>query len=161
MTSADDEIVRFIVTECTLADEHRYEEWDSLWADTGLYWVCGPLDWQDPESGRHQASYIFDNRARIANRVRQLLTNRRLSQVPTSELVRVTSNYRVLPTEDPNRVSCWVNFMLTEFRAGRQRIWSGKTLYGIDRSESGLRLTEKRVVLVDRADALDTFSFLI
>jgi hypothetical protein len=30
VTSPDDEIVRFIVTECTQADEHRYEEWTAF-----------------------------------------------------------------------------------------------------------------------------------
>src|SRR5437588_13041756 len=96
VTLPEQQVIEFIITESLLADEHRYEEWELLWADEALYWVCGPGDFEDPKSGLYQASFIYDNRARIASRIRQLGPNRRLSQVPSSALARAGPNF--LPT---------------------------------------------------------------
>ena len=42
---SDYEIAQFLFREARLMDEHRYEEWLTLWADDGVYWVpCGHED---------------------------------------------------------------------------------------------------------------------
>jgi benzoate/toluate 1,2-dioxygenase subunit beta len=161
LMTPDADIVAFITTEAVLADEHRYEEWEMLWADEARYWVCGPGDCDDPEAGFRQASFIYDNRARIASRVRQLRTHRRLGQVPASELNRVVSTMRLASAADPDEVACWANFVLALFRVGRLTMWSGRTLYRLRREPDRLSMLEKRVVLVNRAAPLDTFTFIL
>ena len=96
-----------------------------------------------------------------ASRIRQLATNRRISQVPTSELSRVVSNYRLADDPDPSVTACWANFALIEDRASRLRTWAGKSLYRLRDLEGQLQMIEKRVVLVDRSAALDTFTFIL
>ena len=61
------QIEEFLFLEARLQDEHRYDEWEALWEDDALYWV--PMkDDADPE---RSVSYIYDNRARLASRIRQ------------------------------------------------------------------------------------------
>jgi benzoate/toluate 1,2-dioxygenase beta subunit len=161
LVSPEPDVVDFITTEAVLADEHRYEEWETLWADQALYWVCGPGDCDDPEAGFRQASFIYDNRVRIGSRVRQLGTHRRISQVPASELSRVVGTMRQAPETEPDVVACWANFVLTEFRAGRVTVWSGRTLYRLRHDSDRFSMVEKRVVLVTRKAPIDTFTFIM
>ena len=60
-----EDVTRFIYREARLQDEHRYDEWESLWTDDGIYWVPANGDDGDPEK---VMSIIYDNRSRIALR---------------------------------------------------------------------------------------------
>ena len=59
-------VEQFIYREARLRDEHRYDEWEALWTDDGVYWVPANGDDTDPTT---QMSILFDNRPRIATRV--------------------------------------------------------------------------------------------
>ena len=61
------EVSQFIHHEARLQDEHRYAEWEQLWTDDAIYWVPANGDDTDPEQ---QMSIIYDNRSRIALRIR-------------------------------------------------------------------------------------------
>jgi benzoate/toluate 1,2-dioxygenase beta subunit len=62
------EVEQFVYLEARLADELRYDEWESLWTDDAVYWVPSGADDIDPNT---QMSIIFDNRSRIGTRIRQ------------------------------------------------------------------------------------------
>ena len=71
------EIAAFLYLEARLADESRYAEWEALVTDDMHYWVPkGAADY-DPTA---RLSYINDNRARLATRIRQLQTGLRHAQ---------------------------------------------------------------------------------
>ncbi|MHC1563692.1 aromatic-ring-hydroxylating dioxygenase subunit beta, partial [Actinomycetospora sp. C-140] len=89
------------------------------------------------------------------------LTTRRISQIPASSLSRVVSNFCLVEDSDPGVVACWARFVLVEYRVERQRVWAGRVLYRLREVEGVYRLIEKRVVLVDRMAALDTFTFIL
>lgn len=79
----DADILAFLYLEARLADEGRYSEWESLWADDDdavVYRVPMHPD-DDP---RTTLAYINDNRRRIKSRVAQLNTGNRHSQTPPS-----------------------------------------------------------------------------
>ena len=72
--------VEFLYREARLADESRYAEWLALWTDDGVYWVPATTEPDvDPEA---RISHIYDNRNRIATRVKLLQTGHRPSQLP-------------------------------------------------------------------------------
>jgi len=155
-------VIEFVNTESDCADSHAYEKWESLWADDeGIYWICGPGQCDDPKLAIKQVSLILDNRARIRSRIRQLLTNRRVSQLPVSSLSRVVSNYRLAEDSDPAVVACWVNFQLAEYRAERESYWAGRVLYRLRETSGGPRMIEKRVVLFNRGGLISTFTFIL
>jgi hypothetical protein len=72
-----DAVTAFIYREARFQDEHQYEAWEALWTDDGVYWVPANGADIDPEK---EMSIIYDNRSRIALRVRQLLTGKHFTQ---------------------------------------------------------------------------------
>jgi 3-phenylpropionate/cinnamic acid dioxygenase small subunit len=165
-------IEAFLYREARLADEFDVDGWESLWTDDGLYWVPAMADDSDPNT---QMSVIYDNRSRIALRVKQINTGKRHSQTPRSRLRRVVSNVEVLGTDpngtdpngtDPNGadsgdVTVEANFVLVESRERGREVWAGRYTYRLRVVDGELRMSYKKVALVDNARVLPTMSFLI
>jgi 3-phenylpropionate/cinnamic acid dioxygenase small subunit len=150
-----EEIGQFVYREARLADEGDYEAWEALWTDDGVYWV--PAEGDDPD--RHM-SIIYDNRSRIALRVKQLKTGRRHAQSPPSSVRRLVSNLEVLGHEEGD-VLVGANFLAIESRPRGTVMWAGRSEYRLRREAGALRLARKTVTLVDRGRPLPTLAFLI
>jgi benzoate/toluate 1,2-dioxygenase beta subunit len=156
------EVEQFLYREARYADENDYDAWEALWTDDALYWVpAGGAD-IDPE---HQMSIIYDNRARIATRLKQVRTGRRYAQAPPSNLRRLLSNIEFLGgrtnAEGAVDLEVAANFLVLESRARGNNLWGGRTTYRLRRSDGTLRLAYKKVVLVDNDKPLATMGFLI
>jgi len=152
------EVERFLFREARLADEHRYDEWESLWTADALYWVPANDDDADPMT---QMSIVHDNRARIATRIKQLKTGRRHSQVPASRLRRVVSNVEILGVADCGDIIVEANFVLVESRERGTRVWAGRYTYRLRVAGGELAMSYKKVALVDNARPMPTMAFLI
>jgi len=151
------EVEAFIYKEADLQDRHEYDDWESLWTDDGLYWVPANGDDIDPE---REMSIIYDNRSRIALRIRQFHTGRRIAQEPKSNLVRVISNIEILRHESAE-IHARANAIIFESTARRDTIWGSRNEYVLRRIEGSLRLAKKKVMLVNNAKALPNMAFLI
>ncbi|MFG1613294.1 aromatic-ring-hydroxylating dioxygenase subunit beta [Nonomuraea wenchangensis] len=151
------EVEQFLYREARLADEHDYDGWEALWTDDALYWVPAGGDDTDPE---RQMSVIYDNRNRIATRIKQLKTGKRYAQSPPSNLRRLISNVEIVTVEGTDTV-VGANFLVVESRERGTTMWAGRTTYRLRRAGDDIRLAYKKVVLVDSAQALFTLAFLI
>jgi len=151
------EVEQFLFQEARLADELRYDEWEALWTDDAVYWVPANADDVDPT---RQMSIIFDNRSRIATRIKQLHTGKRHSQNPPSRLRRLVSNVELVGEEDDD-VLVGANFLVYESRERGVTLWAGRSEYRLRRAEDGWRMARKKVMLVDNDRPLNTLSFLI
>lgn len=156
MTMNRTEIEQFIYHEARLQDEHRYDEWEALWADDGVYWLPANGDGKDP---KHEISLAYDNRARIGSRIAQLKTGIHYPQVPPSRLVHLISNIQLGAVEP--EVEIMANFMVYESRPERQTVWSGRTFYRLRPTEKGLKMVLKKVVLANNDQPIPTLAFLI
>jgi 3-phenylpropionate/cinnamic acid dioxygenase small subunit len=151
------EVEQFIYREARLADEHAYDEWEALWADDAVYWVPFGSDDADPET---QMSVIYDNRSRIATRIKQFKTGKRHSATPPPRVRRVVSNVELLGDDDEIRAGA--NFVAYESRERGITLWAGRTEYALRRApDDTLRMVRKHVFLVNNDRPLDTLSFLI
>jgi benzoate/toluate 1,2-dioxygenase beta subunit len=154
------EVEAFVHREARLADEFELDAWEALLTDDFHYWVpAGRLE-GDPAD---QLSYLNDNRARVATRIRQLKTGKRLSQLPTSPMRRVVSNLEVLGDAD-NEIEVAANFVLYELavQSSRElRVWPGHVRYRLRRSGNGLVMAAKWVELVTADRGLRNLTFLI
>jgi len=150
-------IEQFLYREARLADEHRYDDWEALWTDDALYWVPAGSDDADPMT---RMSVVHDNRNRISTRVKQFNTGRRHSQTPASRLRRVVSNVEILEPVDADTV-VEANFVLVESRERGKEIWAGRYTYRLRMVDGDLKMSYKKVALVDNARVLPTMSFLI
>jgi 3-phenylpropionate/cinnamic acid dioxygenase small subunit len=155
------DVEQFIYREARLADEHAYEEWESLWTDDAVYWVPA-----HPAGGREvdpatTMSIIYDNRSRISTRVKQYLTGKRHSQSPPSSLRRIVSNVEVL-SDDGREIEAGANFLIYESRDRGPRIWAGRCEYVLRRTDGdGLAMARKTVLLADADQPLYTLAFLV
>jgi 3-phenylpropionate/cinnamic acid dioxygenase small subunit len=154
------EVEQFVSREARLADELRYEEWESLWTDDAIYWVPANGDDTDPTS---QMSVVFDNRSRISTRIKQLQTGKRHSQNPPSRLRRIISNVELMPDDADGEgdLMAGANFVIYESRERGVTLWAGRSEYRLRRTDDGLMMAAKKVMLVNNDRPLNTMSFLV
>lgn len=153
--------VEFLYREARFADEARYAEWHALWTEDGVYWVPATTD--PGASPDQHISHIYDNRARLDTRVKLLQTGHRYSQEPASPMRRLISNIEVARSEDGELV-VESNFILAELSIqARHEMhwWVGHTTHRLRRVEGQLRMSHKKVVLINAAEPLPNLAFLI
>ena len=162
MISVDTDLLRgieqFLFREARLADDGDYDAWESLWTDDGVYWIPANGDDIDPE---RQMSIVYDNRSRIALRVRQLKHDKRHSQNPRSRLRRLLANIEILETDDDADVVVGANFIVYESRERGTTIWGGRNEYRLRQIDGQWRMARKKVMLVDNDRPLSTLAFLV
>jgi len=151
------EVSQFIYREARLQDNHEYDAWEALWTDDGVYWIPANGDASDPEL---EMSIIYDNRSRIALRVRQFHTGKRYSQSPRSPLRRVISNVEILEN-DGTALVVTANAIVFEAHARGDTIWGSRNEYQLHREGGTLRMAGKKVVLTNNERALYSMAFLI
>jgi benzoate/toluate 1,2-dioxygenase subunit beta len=151
------DIEKFLFREARLADEHRYEEWLSLWTDDAIYWV--PCDSDDTDPLR-QVSLIYDNRARLGERIARLKSGTVLAQDPKPRMRRVISNIEIGPASEAE-VKVESNFVLIEARGRGQNIWCGRSIHTLRRQDDNLKMAEKKVLLVSTGQEMPVLQFLV
>ncbi|MDP3139438.1 MAG: aromatic-ring-hydroxylating dioxygenase subunit beta [Burkholderiaceae bacterium] len=153
-------IQKFIYREARLADESQYAEWESLWDAEGFYWIPVGDGNYDPDV---EVSIVYDNRARIASRVRQLMSGKRFAQVPASVMRRTISNLEVARGGE-SEYQVEANFMLMEMpmQSSKEiRLWGGRVQYLLRASAEGFKIGRKKVILVNGAGPIPNLPFLI
>ena len=161
MAVSREEIENFVYREARIMDEHRFDEWESLWTEDALYWVPIGGDNTDP---RRQVSMIYANLEDIGNRVDRLKTDMAWAQDPKSGLSRVISNIEIENGPD-GEVTVHSNFNLTEHRRRGQltwlNTWAGRTTHKLRQVNGDLKMAYKKVVLVNSDEPVPTLWFLI
>jgi 3-phenylpropionate/cinnamic acid dioxygenase small subunit len=151
-------VTAFIYKEARLQDEHQYDAWEALWTDDGVYWVPANGDDIDPEK---EMSIIYDNRSRIALRVKQLLTGKHFTQTPQSRLRHLVSNIELMDQEAGGDIAVASNSLVFESSLRDDTIWAARNDYRLRYVDGELRMAYKKVTLVNNDKALYTLSFLI
>lgn len=156
------DVEQFLFREARLADENEYDAWEALWTDDALYWVPAAGAGIDPLA---EVSVIYDNRNRIATRMKQVRTGKRYAQAPPSNLRRIIGNVELLGgrvnAEGGVDLEVGANFLAFESRQRGNELWGGRTTYRLRRVDGEVRLAYKKVVLVDHDKAIPTLAFLV
>ena len=151
------EVSQFLFREARYQDNHEYDAWEALWTDDGVYWIPANGESCDPEK---EMSIIYDNRSRIALRVRQFHTGKRYSQSPRSPLRRVISNVEILEN-DGTDLLVTANAIVFEAHARADTLWGSRNEYKLRREGGALRMAGKKVILTNNEKALFSMAFLI
>jgi len=157
MAAEHHEIESFLYREAQLMDEHKYDEWLSLWTDDALYWIPCNRDDVDP---MREVSIIYDDRASLEDRLHRLKGPAAHAQDPKSRMRRLISNVEVEGGGD-GEFTVYSNFMLAELRRGKQDIFAGRTIHRLRRENGSLKIAYKKVLLVNNDDVIDNLTFLI
>jgi 3-phenylpropionate/cinnamic acid dioxygenase small subunit len=122
-----------------------------------LYWV--PCNDDDIDPQRH-VSIIYDNRARLEDRIERLKSGVAYAQEPKSRLRRVVSNVEI--EEGANgEITVYSNFNLTELRRSRQDTFAGRTIHKLRPEGVSFKIASKKVLLVNNDEVIDNLTFLI
>jgi 3-phenylpropionate/cinnamic acid dioxygenase small subunit len=151
------EVEQFLFKEARLADTHAYESWEALWTDDGTYWVPANGEDTDPDK---VMSIVYDNRSRIALRVKQLLSGKRYTQEPRSSLARIVGNVEIVAVE-ADQVRARANSIIFETSQRGDAVWGTRNEYVLRRVSGTLRLAYKKVVLANNERAIPTMSFIV
>jgi benzoate/toluate 1,2-dioxygenase subunit beta len=150
-------IEAFIYHEARLADEHRYDEWAALWTDDAIYWVPANSDDYDPKD---HLSIIYDDRARLQDRVDRLKSGAAWAQEPKSRMRRLISNIEI-ESGDGGDITVRSNFVLGELRYGIQTAYFAAQVHRLRRTPGGLRLAGKKVMLINNDEPIHNLTFLV
>lgn len=156
------EIEAFLYLEARLADESNYVEWEALVTDDMHYWVPkGAADYDPSE----RLSYINDNRARLATRIRQLKSGLRHAQTPASPMRRIVANIEILAADDGagtyTVASNVVVYELAVQAGATLRVWPARVTHRLRRVDGALRMAQKIVELVTASAPQYNMAFLI
>jgi 3-phenylpropionate/cinnamic acid dioxygenase small subunit len=151
----------FLYREACLADESRYEEWESLVDDDMVYWV--PRGEGDYDMNQH-LSITADNRSRLRTRIAQLVTGERHVQLPPSKMRRVVANIEVEKEATTGEYRVFSNFVLYELRLASTRtleVWPGRVEHRLRWKNNELKMFFKKVMLVHGDEAIPSLAFII
>jgi len=156
MAGLRERVEEFLYYEAKLIDEHRYEQWLELWTEDGLYWVPANSDDADPT---RQAMIIYDNRARLGDRIYRLTSGAAWAQQPRSRTRRLISNVEVRETDDAYSVES--NCLIAEMRRSRQDLFAARVLHTLRPAGASMRIALKKVLLLNNDDPIDNLTFLL
>jgi 3-phenylpropionate/cinnamic acid dioxygenase small subunit len=150
-------VENFLYREARLMDEHAYDEWLALWTDDALYWVPCNEDDFDPE--RH-VSIVYENRARLEDRIARLKSGAAYAQDPKSRLSRIISNVEI---EDENGTEAMVRstFNVTALRRGRMDTFAGRAIHKLRPEGDSFKIAYKKVLLINNDVVIHNLTFLI
>lgn len=157
-------IQSLIHRECSLLDEGKLDDWLQLYADDAIYWV--PID--ETADPLKESSVIYDNRLRLAMRVEQIMRQKRVSQTPASQSMRMVSNLEVSEI-GPDQAEAHYSLVAFEVRSGdwRQqglgetRIFPGHCTMKFQREGDGWKIKSKTFVLLNRKQPIVGLSFIL
>jgi p-cumate 2,3-dioxygenase beta subunit len=142
------EVEDFLYREAALLDEWRLEEWMALFTDDGTYLVP-PADAPDADPAR-TPFLVNDDRFRLGERARRLLTPRADADSPHPRTQHTISNVRVTQgAEGSLRVDC--HFIVYRARREVMEVFPGQSAYGLVRANGSLRIRCKRAMLTPGA----------
>jgi 3-phenylpropionate/cinnamic acid dioxygenase small subunit len=156
MESLRERVEEFLFYEAKLIDEHLYEEWLGLWTEDGLYWV--PCNTDDADPAR-QAMIIYDNRARLGERIYRLTSGAAWAQQPRSRTRRLISNVEVRQNEGGYLVES--NCIIAELRRSKQDIFAARMLHTLRPAGESFRIALKKVLLLNNDEPIDNLTFLV
>lgn len=153
----------FLYNEAALIDSRDFNGWLELFTDDALYWVPNVVE--DPA---REPSILYENKARIEERVYRLLETPAYAQIPPSRTIRTVSNVRVAESgEETATLLC--NTVIHEMRLGDEnqvglgepRWFAASCQYDLKRVTESWRISLKKVWILQREAALYNLTFIL
>jgi 3-phenylpropionate/cinnamic acid dioxygenase small subunit len=146
-----------LYAEARLLDSGDYAGWLNSLTDDVTYWIPMEGEGGDPAQ---TISIVYDNSARLRDRVARLGTGLAHAQNPPSKTRRLITNVQIEETTEATAkvVSA---FILYELRRGRERIFAGRYEHWL-RCEGGRwKIAAKKAILVNNDEVIDNLTFIV
>jgi 3-phenylpropionate/cinnamic acid dioxygenase small subunit len=157
-------IQTLVQRECRLLDEGRLDEWLELYTADARYWL--PID--ESADPLRDSSIIYDDRLRLTMRVEQIMRQRRVSQAPPSQSMRMISNLEI-DEQGADAAEARFAMLVIEVRSGdwRQqglgetRFFPGRCTMTLWRENGEWKVRSKTFVLLHRKQPIVGLSFIL
>ncbi len=121
-------VEQFYYAEAELLDDHRFEEWGSLFTEDVLYWIPTRVTRTIRERDRQvaalgESAITEDGLAHLRGRVRRVMSGISWSEEPPSRTRRFISNVRIRPRETAGELDVTSNFYVYRSRLERHQDW--------------------------------------
>jgi len=158
-TVTPQDLIAFVVHEARLLDAKRFEEWNALFTDDAIYWV--PLV-PDQEDGINHTSHLYEDKLLRTLRVERLKSPRAFSQQPPSRCHHLLQTPSVESFEpESNRYVTRTEFHYTESQGDELQFYVGTVFHHLTLQDGALRMTLKRVNLLNCDAALPAVQLFI
>lgn len=144
------ELIDFVVMEARLLDDKRYEEWNGLWTEDGIYWV--PLTPGQPDGLSHN-SHLYEDALLRTLRIERLKSPRAFSQQPPSRAHHLLQTPAV-QSGDAGLFVLRTPFHYTEAQGDEMHVFVGTAFHHLVLEGNQLRMKLKRVDLINSDAAL-------
>lgn len=149
-------VTEFIGYEADLLDHKGYQEWLSLWTETGLYVIPTDLEETDYIGTLNLALDDADMRRM---RVARLENGESVSANSVGSTVRMMSRVRILEAGS-GQIKARCAMTLNELRHGKLVTYPANVEYTLVETYGGLKLDQKVVKLLHADGFLRTVSFI-
>ncbi|HJU12660.1 MAG TPA: aromatic-ring-hydroxylating dioxygenase subunit beta [Candidatus Binataceae bacterium] len=151
------EAEEILFEEAGTLDAGRYNEWFAMLAEDAVYWV--PCNGEGVDPGR-EISLIYDDHARLHDRIERLNSGVAHAQSPPSKTCRLISNVRI-EQNSSDTVGVSSAFLLYELRQSRQRIFAGRYRHHLRFENGRWKIALKKAVLVNNDEVIDNLTFIL
>lgn len=156
---ARQDLIDLVVLEARLLDDRRYEEWNDLFCDDGIYWV--PLAPDQPE-GLDHTSHLYEDKLLRTLRIERLKSARAFSQQPPSRAHHLLQRPSVEASDAAaNRFVVRTEFHYTEAQGDEIQFYVGTVFHHLRVDDGRLRIVRKRVNLLNSDAALPAVQLFI
>jgi len=146
----------FIALEADLLDTRDFAAWLGLWDHDGRYVV--PVD-PDETNFLDTLNYAYDNAEMRSMRVRRLTSGESMSASHAARTLRVVSRFRLI--EDGPGMRLRNAQLLTEHKFDKHRTYAANVEWRLRAEDTGFKIVEKVVRLINGGDALAGITFLL
>jgi 3-phenylpropionate/cinnamic acid dioxygenase small subunit len=153
------DLIDFVVREAQLLDAKRFEEWNELFTDDAYYWV--PLV-PDQEDGINHTSHLYEDKLLRDLRIERLKSPRAYSQHPPSRCHHLLQTPTVETFDEAaNRFVVRTEFHYSESQGDEMQFFVGTCFHHLTMQEGALKMTLKRVNLLNCDAALPAVQLFI
>ena len=146
-----------LYAEARILDERRYEDWFGMLTADILYWLPCNGEGGDP---KRDISIVYDNSARLRDRLDRLASGMAHAQLPPSQTRRLISNVQVEDAADDG-VQIISAFLLYELRHSKERVFAGRYEHRLRLEEGRWKIAHKKAILVNNGEVIDNLTFIV
>ena len=139
------QLEQFVYQEVRLLDEQRWDEWEALYTEDGVYWAPASHDQPDPFE---HVSLIYEDQLLRKVRYERYKHPNAYSLQPFPRTSHLVSNV-MSDTQEDGVTAVNARFQMHEFRRGQPSVFAGWYDYQLVDGDAGFKIKQKKATLVN------------
>ena len=138
-------ISQFLYHEARLLDEQKWEDWNALFSEDGVYWAPASPGQPDP---LHHVSLIYEDDLLRKVRIARFKSPAAYSLQPFPRTSHLVSNI-MIDEVNGDALTVSSRFQMSEFRRNKPLIYSGAYEHQLVEAGDAFKIRQKKATLVN------------